>query len=63
MMALRTCSDPNDCKELLLVLTKGRTDFTVIDLVRFLLRDADKVKCPSFRLHACVSRAHARTHP
>lgn len=34
--------DPNDCKELLLVLTKGRTDFTVIDLVRFLLRDADK---------------------
>lgn len=34
--------EPNDCKELLLVLTKGRTDFTVIDLVRFLLRDADK---------------------
>lgn len=33
--------DPNQCKELLLVLTKGRTDFTVIDLVRFLLRDAD----------------------
>lgn len=34
--------EPNDCKELLLVLTKGRTDFTVVDLVRFLLRDADK---------------------
>eukprot|EP00802_Teleaulax_amphioxeia_P006972 Tamp_06978.p2 GENE.Tamp_06978~~Tamp_06978.p2 ORF type:complete len:398 (+),score=145.30 Tamp_06978:469-1662(+) len=34
--------DPNQCKELLLVLTKGRTDFTVVDLVRFLLRDADK---------------------
>jgi hypothetical protein len=29
-------------KELLLVLTKGRTDFTVIDLARMLLRDADK---------------------
>ena len=34
--------DPNQCKELLLVLTKGRSDFTVVDLVRFLLRDADK---------------------
>mmetsp|Transcript_18547 Transcript_18547/g.45540 ORF Transcript_18547/g.45540 Transcript_18547/m.45540 type:complete len:254 (-) Transcript_18547:229-990(-) len=29
-------------KELLLVLTKGRTDFTVVDLIRSLLRDADK---------------------
>mmetsp|Transcript_103480 Transcript_103480/g.166833 ORF Transcript_103480/g.166833 Transcript_103480/m.166833 type:complete len:289 (+) Transcript_103480:918-1784(+) len=34
--------EPNDCKELLLVLTKGRSDFTVVDLVRLLLRDADK---------------------
>lgn len=29
-------------KELLLVLTKGRDDFTVIDLMRGLLRDAEK---------------------
>jgi len=33
--------EPNECKELLLVLTKGRSDFTVVDLVRLLLRDAD----------------------
>lgn len=36
--------DKDKIKELMLVLTKGRTDFSVIDLMRSLLRDADRSK-------------------
>ncbi|EKX51534.1 hypothetical protein GUITHDRAFT_161553 [Guillardia theta CCMP2712] len=34
--------DSNQVKELMLVLTKGREDFNVADLLRYLIRDADK---------------------
>mmetsp|Transcript_44671 Transcript_44671/g.69909 ORF Transcript_44671/g.69909 Transcript_44671/m.69909 type:complete len:360 (+) Transcript_44671:1-1080(+) len=34
--------DVSQAKELMLVLTKGKEDFTVVDLVRGLFRDADK---------------------
>eukprot|EP00961_Rhodomonas_salina_P116664 1570142-Rhodomonas_salina.1 len=33
-------------KELMLVFTKGREDFTVVDLVRYLLRDVDRSMTP-----------------
>ena len=33
--------EASEAKELLLVLTKGRKDFTALDLVRSLMREAD----------------------
>lgn len=37
-----TSESHGQVKELLLVLTKGREEFTVVDLIRSLLRDADR---------------------